>query len=165
MTNTTFYSISEAARQAQENIQHVIVGKSDVIELVLVAILCEGHVLIEDVPGTGKTLLARSIAQSLGCTFRRIQCTPDILPSDITGTHIYNQKTNDFEFRPGPIFAQIVLTDEINRATPRTQSALLEAMEEIMPGITKIVVALDAQTVLILGGDGQLTPVPMGPNP
>jgi len=141
MNNPTVHTISEAARQAQENIQSVIVGKSDVVELVLVAILCGGHVLIEDVPGTGKTLLARSVAQSLGCTFRRIQCTPDILPSDITGTHIYNQKNNDFEFRPGPIFAQVVLTDEINRATPRTQSALLEAMEEhqvTSEGVTKL---------------------------
>jgi MoxR-like ATPase len=95
-----------------------------------VALLCEGHVLIEDIPGVGKTVLAKSVARSLGCTFHRIQCTPDLLPSDITGTYIFNQKTADFEFRPGPIMAQIVLTDEINRTTPRTQSALLEAMQE-----------------------------------
>ena len=105
-------------------------GKGQVVDLVLVAILCEGHALVEDVPGIGKTMLAKSVARSLGCSFRRIQCTPDLLPSDITGTYIYNQKTGDFEFRPGPVFAQVVLADEINRATPRTQSGLLEAMEE-----------------------------------
>ncbi len=114
----------------KENVEKVIVGKGDVVELMVVALLCEGHVLIEDVPGIGKTMLAKSIARSLGCSFRRIQCTPDLLPSDITGTYIFNQKTADFEFRPGPIMAQIVLTDEINRTTPRTQSALLEAMQE-----------------------------------
>jgi MoxR-like ATPase len=114
----------------KENIERVIVGKGDAVELAIVALLCEGHVLIEDVPGIGKTVLAKSIARSLGCTFHRIQCTPDLLPSDITGTHIFNQKTADFEFRPGPIMAQILLADEINRATPRTQSALLEAMQE-----------------------------------
>jgi MoxR-like ATPase len=116
--------------KVRENVEKVIVGKSDVVELVIVALLCEGHVLIEDIPGVGKTVLAKSVARSLGCTFHRIQCTPDLLPSDITGTYIFNQKTADFEFRPGPIMAQIVLTDEINRTTPRTQSALLEAMQE-----------------------------------
>jgi MoxR-like ATPase len=108
----------------------VIVGKSEVIELALVAILCEGHILIEDVPGIGKTTLARSLAASLGCTFRRIQFTPDLLPSDVTGISYFNQKTQEFQFRPGPIISQVVLADEINRATPRTQSALLEAMQE-----------------------------------
>jgi MoxR-like ATPase len=116
--------------KVKENVEKVIVGKGDVVELVIVALLCEGHVLIEDIPGVGKTVLAKSVARSLGCTFHRIQCTPDLLPSDITGTYIFNQKTADFEFRPGPIMAQIVLTDEINRTTPRTQSALLEAMQE-----------------------------------
>ena len=130
MNEMTVETIATAARQIHDNIERVIVGKSNVVDLVLVAVLCEGHVLVEDVPGVGKTMLARSVARSLGCAFRRIQCTPDLLPSDITGTYIYNQKTSEFEFRPGPIFAQVVLADEINRATPRTQSALLEAMEE-----------------------------------
>ena len=114
----------------RENVERVIVGKGEIVELAIVALLCEGHILIEDVPGTGKTMLAKSLARSLGCSFRRIQCTPDLLPSDITGTYIFNQKSSDFEFRPGPIMTQIVLADEINRATPRTQSALLEAMQE-----------------------------------
>jgi len=122
--------IRDVGTRLKENVERVIVGKGEVVELAIVAILCEGHVLIEDVPGIGKTMLAKSIARSLGCSFRRIQCTPDLLPSDITGTYIFNQKTSDFEFRPGPIMAQVVLADEINRATPRTQSALLEAMQE-----------------------------------
>jgi MoxR-like ATPase len=112
------------------NVQQVIIGKDQEIRLTLLALLCEGHLLIEDVPGVGKTMLARAIARSVGCSFRRIQFTPDMLPSDVTGVSIFNQKTMEFEFRPGPIMAQIVLTDEINRATPKTQSALLEAMEE-----------------------------------
>src|ERR1035437_9748096 len=118
------------AKRIRENIERVIVGKDSVVEMVLVAALCEGHMLLEDVPGIGKTMLARTVARSLGCSFRRIQCTPDLLPSDVTGTYIYNQKQGDCEFRPGPVFAQILLADEINRATPRTQSAFLEAMEE-----------------------------------
>jgi len=122
--------IAEAARRVRENVQDVIVGKSNVIDLALVAVLCEGHILIEDVPGIGKTTLARSLAASLGCTFRRIQFTPDLLPSDVTGINFFNQKTQQFEFRPGPVMSQVVLADEINRATPRTQSALLEAMQE-----------------------------------
>ena len=122
--------IAEVAARARENIQKVIVGRDEVINLALVAIFCEGHILIEDVPGIGKTTLAKSIAASLGCTFRRIQFTPDLLPSDVTGINFFNQKTQEFEFRPGPVMSQVVLADEINRATPRTQSAMLEAMQE-----------------------------------
>ncbi len=113
-----------------ENIERVIVGKRDTIELLLVALLCEGHVLIEDVPGVGKTMLARSLAGSIGGQFKRVQCTPDLLPNDITGVSVFNQQSSQFEFRAGPIFVNVLLTDEINRATPRTQSALLEAMQE-----------------------------------
>ena len=113
-----------------ENVEQVIVGKRLPIEFIMVALLCEGHVLLEDVPGSGKTMLARSIAASLGISFKRIQCTPDLLPNDITGVSIFNQKTSEFEFRPGPIFVNVLLADEINRATPRTQAALLEAMQE-----------------------------------
>jgi MoxR-like ATPase len=122
--------IQQAGRRVRENVARVIVGKDDVIELLLVALLCEGHVLIEDVPGIGKTTLAKALARSLGCTFRRIQFTPDLLPTDITGVSVFNQSTLQFEFRPGPVFSQVVLADEINRAGPRTQSALLEAMQE-----------------------------------
>lgn len=122
--------IADAAERLRDNIQKVIVGKSDVIDLALIAILCEGHLLLEDVPGTGKTTLAKTIAASLGCSFRRVQFTPDLLPSDLTGIYYFNQKAQEFEYRPGPIMAQILLADEINRATPRTQSALLEAMQE-----------------------------------
>ncbi|OGO25104.1 MAG: AAA family ATPase [Chloroflexi bacterium RBG_16_52_11] len=114
----------------RENIQKVIVGKEEVIHLTLAAVLCEGHILIEDVPGIGKTTLARALAASLGCTFRRIQFTPDLLPSDVTGLSWFNQKQQEFEFKAGPILSHVVLADEINRATPRTQSALLEAMQE-----------------------------------
>ncbi len=117
--------------QLVKNIERVIIGKRDAIELILVGLLSQGHILIEDVPGVGKTMLARALAKSLGCTFRRIQFTPDMLPSDVTGVSIFNQKAHEFEFRPGPIMAQIVLTDEINRATPKTQAALLEAMQEL----------------------------------
>src|SRR5260221_464156 len=123
-----------------ENVEHVIVGKRQAIEFIIVALLCEGHVLIEDVPGSGKTMLARSIATSLGISFKRIQCTPDLLPNDVTGVSIFNQKTGEFEFKPGPIFVNILLADEINRATPRTQSALLEAMQEqqvTVDGVTR----------------------------
>ncbi len=112
------------------NMEKVIIGKRPQIVLALAAYLCEGHVLLEDVPGTAKTMLGRALAKSVGCTFKRIQCTPDLLPTDVTGVSVFNQKTAEFEFRPGPIFAQTVLADEINRATPRTQAALLEAMGE-----------------------------------
>lgn len=122
--------VQQAGQRVRENIARVIVGKDDVVELMLVALFCQGHVLLEDVPGIGKTTLAKALAASLGCSFRRIQFTPDLLPSDITGVSIYNQDTHQFEFRPGPIFGQILLADEINRAGPRTQSALLEAMQE-----------------------------------
>lgn len=122
--------VPEIANRFAENVGKVIVGKRDVIELVLVALLTEGHILIEDVPGLGKTVLARAVARSLGLRFKRIQFTPDLLPSDVTGIHYFNQKTGDFEYRPGPILANIILADEINRATPRTQSCLLESMQE-----------------------------------
>ena len=118
------------AEKVIDNVERVILGKREAVEKVLVAMLSRGHVLIEDVPGVGKTTLAKAFAQSIGCDFRRIQFTPDLLPSDIAGVSIYNQKSGEFEFRPGPILAQIVLADEINRATPKSQSALLEAMEE-----------------------------------
>jgi len=123
-------TIAELAGELIANVEKVIVGKRDVVELTLVALLCQGHVLIEDVPGVGKTTLAKAFARSLGCSFKRIQFTPDLLPSDITGNSVFNQRTTEFEFRPGPVFAQMVLADEINRATPKTQSALLECMEE-----------------------------------
>jgi MoxR-like ATPase len=123
-------TIAEHAKKVRENIQHVIVGKDEQINLALVAVLCEGHILIEDVPGIGKTTLAKALAASLGCSFHRIQFTPDLLPSDVTGINYFNQKNQAFEFRAGPVFAQVILADEINRATPRTQSALLEAMQE-----------------------------------
>ena len=121
---------NDELKKVVDNVSKVIVGKEDVIRLVLVALLAGGHCLIEDVPGVGKTMLVRAVARSLGCDFRRIQFTPDLLPSDVSGVSIYNQKTQEFEFRPGPIFGQVVLADEINRTSPKTQSALLEALEE-----------------------------------
>ena len=132
--------VAATARRLVEQIDRVIVGKDAVIELLLVALFCDGHVLLEDVPGIGKTTLAKTLARSLGCTFSRIQFTPDLLPSDITGVNVFNQKTGDFEYRPGPLLAEVVLADEINRAGPRTQSALLEAMEErqiTVDGVTR----------------------------
>jgi MoxR-like ATPase len=122
--------VKACADKVIENVEKVIVGKHGPVQITVVALLCQGHLLIEDVPGVGKTMLARAIAKSIGCQFSRIQFTPDMLPSDVTGVSVFNQKNREFEFRQGPVFAQIVLTDEINRATPKTQSALLEAMEE-----------------------------------
>jgi MoxR-like ATPase len=123
-------NLQQIAERVLANVEQVIIGKHKAVELVMVALLCKGHILVEDVPGTGKTVLAKSIACSIDCSFKRIQFTPDLLPSDVTGISIFNQQTREFEFRPGPVVAQIVLADEINRATPKTQSALLEAMEE-----------------------------------
>jgi len=122
--------VMATAKKIISNVEKVIVGKRRQIVLSLVAWFCQGHILLEDVPGVAKTILARALAKSVGCSFKRVQCTPDLLPTDVTGASIFNQKTSEFEFRPGPIFAQIVLADEINRATPRTQSSLLEAMAE-----------------------------------
>ena len=141
MDSPTIEEIKTTASKIRENVGKVIVGKGEVVDLALVALLCEGHILFEDVPGIGKTTMAKALARSLDCSFRRIQFTPDLLPSDVTGLSVYNQKTQEFEFRPGPLMAQIVLADEINRATPRTQSALLEAMQErqiTVDGATKL---------------------------
>ncbi|MFZ6018307.1 MAG: MoxR family ATPase [Chloroflexota bacterium] len=128
--NHSIEKVQSFSKKVMENLEKVIVGKTHTLELVIISLLCQGHLLIDDVPGVGKTILARSLAKSLGVKFSRIQFTPDMLPSDVTGVSIFNQVTRQFEFRPGPIMAQIVLADEINRATPKTQSALLEAMEE-----------------------------------
>ena len=141
--------VQDAARTVRQNVGRVIVGKEAVIDLLMVALLCEGHVLFEDVPGIGKTMMAKTLAKSLGCSFQRIQFTPDLLPSDITGITFYNQKQGEFEFRPGPLLSQIVLADEINRATPRTQSALLEAMEERQISIERETIALPRPFIVI----------------
>ena len=134
--------VQNMADKIRHSVQRVIVGKDDVIDLAIIALLCKGHVLVEDVPGIGKTTMAKALAQSLGCTFKRIQFTPDLMPTDVLGVNFYNQKSGDFEFRAGPIFSQILLADEINRATPRTQSALLEAMGErqaTIDGVTRAI--------------------------
>jgi MoxR-like ATPase len=141
--------VAQAAEKIKANIEKVLVGKGDVIELTLAAVLSGGHILIEDVPGIGKTSLARALASSLNCTFKRIQFTPDLMPADITGIHYYNQKSGEFEFRPGPIIAQVVLADEINRGTPRTQSALLEAMGERQITIDNVTIPLPAPFLVI----------------
>src|SRR5947209_156581 len=130
MTTLDASPVTASIERVVDNIASVIVGKRPQIEYLLVALLCGGHVLIEDVPGTGKTMLARAVATSLGLSFKRLQCTADLLPNDVTGVSIYNQQTGQFEFGPGPVFVHCLLADEINRATPRTQAALLEAMQE-----------------------------------
>jgi MoxR-like ATPase len=141
--------VQQAAQAIKSNVGQVIVGKEEVVEMLVVALLCEGHVLFEDVPGIGKTTLAKALARSLGCSFQRIQFTPDLLPSDITGITFYNQKRGEFEFRPGPLLTQVVLADEINRATPRTQSALLEAMEERQVSVERETLVLPRPFIVI----------------
>ncbi|MCX8140327.1 MAG: MoxR family ATPase [Gemmataceae bacterium] len=138
----TVHEVAELTQRVLANMEKVIIGKRTVLMIAWAAYLSEGHILLEDVPGVAKTMLARALARSVGCTFKRLQCTPDLLPSDVTGVSIFNQKSGEFEFRPGPIFAQTLLADEINRATPRTQSALLEAMAERR-------VSVDGQTYLL----------------
>ncbi|HEX7737094.1 MAG TPA: MoxR family ATPase [Ktedonobacteraceae bacterium] len=150
MTQTNeIRQVQEMARAVRQSVGQVIVGKEEVIDLLMVALLCEGHVLFEDVPGIGKTTMAKSLARSLGCSFQRIQFTPDLLPSDIIGITFYNQKTSEFEFRPGPLLSQVVLADEINRATPRTQSALLEAMEERQISVERATMALPRPFIVL----------------
>ena len=135
-------NVRDLATRVRENVQRVIVGKSESINLAVIALLCRGHVLIEDVPGTGKTTLTKALAASLNCEFHRIQFTPDLVPSDVLGINYFNMRSGEFEFRPGPIFSQVLLADEINRATPRTQSALLEAMQERQASIDGVTSAL-----------------------
>lgn len=141
--------IPEAVENIVENMKKVLVGKSQVIELAVVALICEGHLLIEDVPGIGKTTLAKALARSVGCSFSRIQCTPDLLPSDITGIYFFDQKASEFVFRPGPLLNNIVLADEINRATPRTQSSLLESMEERQVTVDGVTMQLPRPFIVI----------------
>jgi MoxR-like ATPase len=142
-------NIRATAARLQANVERVIVGKTEVVRLAMVALLCEGHILLEDVPGIGKTTLAKAIARSLDCSFRRIQFTPDLMPSDITGINYFNQKAGEFVFRAGPLIAQVVLADEINRATPRTQAALLEAMEERQLTVDGVTAALPSTFLVV----------------
>src|SRR5438477_10690124 len=141
--------VAATAGRIIANIEKVVIGKRPQLALAVSAYLCEGHILLEDVPGVAKTMLARALARSVGCTFKRLQCTPDLLPTDVTGVSVFNQKTAEFEFRPGPIFAQTVLADEINRTTPRTQSALREAMAERRVTVDGTTYALKAPFLLI----------------
>jgi MoxR-like ATPase len=141
--------VAGTAAKVVANMEKVIIGKRPQIALALAAYLCEGHILLEDVPGVAKTMFARALARSVGCTFKRLQCTPDLLPTDVTGVSVFNQKSGEFEFRPGPLFAQTVLTDEINRATPRTQAALLEAMAERRVSADGQTYVLDAPFLVI----------------
>ena len=137
------------ARRIVENVSAVIVGKTEVIEHALAALIAQGHILVQDVPGVGKTMLARSLSASVGCSFKRIQFTPDLLPSDVSGISVYDQRSGDFHFRPGPILSQVVLADEINRATPKTQSALLEAMEELQVSVDGVTHHLEHPFIVI----------------
>jgi len=141
--------VQDFVHRVIDNVETVIVGKRAPIEMIMVALLCEGHILLEDVPGLGKTMLARALAISLGSNFKRLQCTPDLLPNDVTGVSVFNQKTGDFEFRQGPIFVNVMLADEINRATPRTQSALLEAMQEQQVTIDGVTRELERPFILL----------------
>ena len=149
MLDTDATAVRDLATRLRKGVQRVIVGKDGVIDSAIIALLCRGHILVEDVPGIGKTTLSKVLAQSLGCSFKRIQFTPDLMPTDVLGVNFFNQKRGDFELRPGPIFAQVVLADEINRATPRTQSALLEAMQERQSTIDGVSSALPEPFIVI----------------
>lgn len=141
--------VSEVTERIAQSVGQVIIGKRNEVRLAILGLLCRGHILIEDIPGVGKTMMARALAKAIGCKFSRIQFTPDMLPSDITGVSIYNQRSNEFEFRPGPIMAQVVLADEINRATPKTQSALLEAMEEKQVTVEGVTYKMDNPFIIL----------------
>lgn len=141
--------VANITERIAQTVGQVIIGKRNEVRMAILGLLCRGHILIEDIPGVGKTIMARALAKAIGCRFSRIQFTPDMLPSDVTGVSIYNQSTNEFEFRPGPIMAQVVLADEINRATPKTQSALLEAMEEKQLTVDGITYAMDTPFMIL----------------